>query len=88
MSKKIYKVSLSDKDIEFLRDCINFQFEMSGYDDPLEWEKQEEDKETINKLIKMEEKLKNVVCPPIKYNFKEPSKLDKLLMGVLLKWFI
>ena len=24
-----------------------------------------------------EEKLKNVVCPPIKYNFKEPSKLDK-----------
>jgi len=33
----------------------------------------------------MEEKLKNVVCPPIKYNFKEPSKLDKLMMGLLLK---
>jgi len=85
MKKKKYKVSLSDKDIEFLRDCINFQYEMSGYDDSLNWEQKEEDKETINKLIKMEEKLKNVVCPPIKYNFKEPSKLNKLMMGILLK---
>ena len=58
---------------------------MSGYDDPIEWEKREEEKETINKLIDMEEKLKNVVCPPIKYNFKEPSKFDKLMMGLLLK---
>ena len=85
MKNKKYKVSLLDKDIEFLRDCINFQFEMSGYDDSLEWEKREEDKEIINKLIDMDEKLKNVVCPPIKYNFKEPSKLDKLMMGLLLK---
>ena len=58
---------------------------MSGYDDSLEWEKRKEDKEIINKLIDMDEKLKNVVCPPIKYNFKEPSKLDKLMMGLLLK---
>jgi len=85
MKNKKYKVSLLDKDIEFLRDCINFQFKMSGYDDSLEWEKREEDKEIINKLIDMDEKLKNVVCPPIKYNFKEPSKLDKLMMGLLLK---
>ena len=39
MKDKKYKVTLSEKDIEFLRDCIDFQFEMSGYDDPLEWEK-------------------------------------------------
>ena len=82
---KKYKVSLSDEDIEFLRNCINFQFEMSGYDDPLEWEKREEDKEIINKLIDMEEKLKNVVCPPIKYNLSKPTKLDKLMMNLLLK---
>ena len=85
MKDKKYKVTLSEKDIEFLRDCIDFQFEMSGYDDPLEWEKREEDKETVNKLINMEEKLKNVVSPPIKYNFSEPSKLNKLMMGMLLK---
>ena len=85
MKKKKYRVSLSDEDIEFLRDCINFRYEMSGYDDSLNWEQREEDKETINEIIRMEEKLKNVVCPPIKYNFKEPSKLDKLLMGILLK---
>ena len=85
MKKKKYKVLLSDKDIEFLRDCINFQFEMSGYNDSLNCKQIEEDKETIDKLINMEEKFKNIVCPPIKYNFKEPSKLDKLLMGILLK---
>ena len=85
MKEKKYKVTLSEKDIEFLRDCIDFQFEMSGYDDPLEWKKTEEDKETVNKLINMEEKLKNVVSPPIKYNFSEPSKFNKLVMGVLLK---
>ena len=85
MSKiKKYTVKLSKTEIEFLRDCIDFQFEMSGYDDSL----MEQDKWQIkdkNKLIDMEEKLKNVVCPPIKYNFKKPSKLDKLLMGILLK---
>ena len=84
MKKKKYKVSLSDKDIEFLRNCIDFQFEMSGYDDPLE-EQDEWQKKDKNRLIDMEEKLKNVVCPPIKYNFKEPSKFDKFMMGLLLK---
>jgi len=84
MKNKKYKVSLSDKDIEFLRDCINFKFEMSGYDDPF-MEQDNWQKEDGNKLIDTEEKLKNVVCPPIKYNFKEPSKLDKLIMGILLK---
>lgn len=84
MKKKKYKVSLSDKDIEFLRNCIDFQFEMSGYDDPLEEQDEWQKKDKI-RLIDMEEKLKNVVCPPIKYNFKEPSKFDKLMMGLLLK---
>tara|TARA_R100000081_G_scaffold54715_1_gene26755 strand:+ start:73 stop:327 length:255 start_codon:yes stop_codon:yes gene_type:complete len=84
MKKKKYRVSLSDKDIEFLRSCIDFQFEMSGYDDPFE-EQDEWQKKDKTRLIDMEEKLKNVVCPPIKYNFKEPSKFDKLMMGLLLK---
>jgi hypothetical protein len=84
MKKKKYKVSLSDKDIEFLRSCIDFQFQMSGYDDPLEEQDEWQKKDKI-RLIDMEEKLKNVVCPPIKYNFKEPSNFDKLMMGLLLK---
>ena len=84
MKKKKYRVSLSDKDIEFLRSCIDFQFEMSGYDDPFE-EQDEWQKKDKTRLIDMEEKLKNVVCPPIKYHFKEPSKFDKLMMGLLLK---
>jgi len=79
---KKYKVSLSEKDIEFLRDCIDFQYEM--YDDNLQ-EKDRWEKENINKLIEMETKLRNVVCPPIKYHFKKPSKFDKLMMGLLLK---
>jgi len=33
----------------------------------------------------METKLKNVVCPPIKYNLPKPTKLDKLMMNLLLK---
>jgi len=82
---KKYKVSLSYKDIEFLRHCINFQFEMSGYDDSFNWEQKEEDKETVNKLIEMETKLRNVVCPPIKINLPKPTKLDKLMMNLLLK---
>ena len=79
---KKYKVSLSEKDIEFLRDCIDFQYEM--YDDNLQ-EKDKWEKENINKLIEMETKLKNVVCPPIKYNLPKPTKLDKLMMNLLLK---
>jgi len=82
---KKYKILLSEKDIEFLRSCIDFQFQMSGYDDSLNWEQIEQDKETINKLIEKETKLRNVVYPPIKYNLPKPTKLDKLMMGLLLK---
>ena len=59
--KKKYSVSLSPNEIELLRDCINFQFQMSGYDDPLNWEQIAEDKQTINKLINMDDKLKDII---------------------------
>ena len=81
---KKYKITLSENDIEFLRDCIDFQFEMSGYNDPL----MEQDKWQIkdkNKLINIEEKLKNVVYPPIKLNLPNQTKLEKLMMEVLSK---
>jgi len=85
MSKnKKYTVTLSENEIEFLRDCIDFQFEMSGYNDSL----MEQDKWQIkdkNKLIDMEQKLKNIVCPPIKLNLPNSNKFEKLMMGVLLK---
>ena len=48
--KKQYNVLLSPNEIELLRDCIDFQFQMSGYDDPLNWKQIAEDKQTINKL--------------------------------------
>ena len=81
---KKYTVTLSENEIEFLRDCIDFQFEMSGYNDTL----MEQDNLQIkdkNKLIDMEQKLKNIVCPPIKLNLPNPTKFEKLMMGVLLK---
>ncbi len=55
MKPKKYRVTLSEKDIQFLRDCIEFQFEMSGYDDPFNWEmnNEPESQETINKLTNM-----------------------------------
>jgi predicted ribonuclease YlaK len=85
MSKnKKYTVKLSETEIDFLRDCIDFQFQMSGYDDLL----MEKDKWQIkdkNKLIDIEEKLKNVVYPPIKLNLPNQTKLEKLMMEVLSK---
>jgi hypothetical protein len=54
------------------------------YNDPLQ-EKDKWEKENMNKLIEMETKLRNVVCPPIKYNLPKLTKLDKLMMNLLLK---
>ena len=59
--KKQYNVLLSQKEIELLRDCIDFQFQMSGYDDPLNWEQIAEDKQTIDKLINMDNKLNDII---------------------------
>jgi len=74
--KKKYSVSLSPNEIELLRDCINFQFQMSGYDDPLNWEQIAEDKQTINKLINMDDKLKDII--PLKDYFpkQKPKQLE------------
>ena len=74
--KKKYSVSLSPNEIELLRDCINFQFQMSGYDDPLNWEQIAEDKQTINKLINMDDKLKDII--PLKDYFpkQQPKQLE------------
>jgi|TARA_R100001510_G_C7495342_1_gene101329 hypothetical protein len=67
MRKKQYNVLLSPKEIELLRDCIDFQFQMSGYDDPLNWEQIAEDKQTIDKLINMDNKLNDII--PLKDYF-------------------
>ena len=74
--KKQYNVLLSPNEIELLRDCIDFQFQMSGYDDPLNWEQIAEDKQTINKLINMDDKLKDII--PLKDYFpkQKPKQLE------------
>ena len=74
--KKKYSVSLSPNEIELLRDCIKFQFQMSGYDDTLNWEQIAEDKQTINKLINMDDKLKDII--PLKDYFpkQKPKQLE------------
>lgn len=74
--KKKYSVSLSPNEIELLRDCIDFQFQMSGYDDPLNWKQIAEDKQTINKLINMDDKLKDII--PLKDYFpkQKPKQLE------------
>ena len=73
--KKQYNVLLSPKEIESLRDCIDFQFQMSGYDDPLNWDKIIEDKQTIDKLINMETKLKDII--PVKDYWYPKDKKPK-----------
>jgi hypothetical protein len=77
MRKKQYNVLLSPKEIELLRDCIDFQFQMSGYDDPLNWDKIIEDKQTIDKLINMETKLKDII--PVKDYWYPKDKKPKQL---------
>ena len=62
--KKQYNVLLLPNEIELLRICIDFQFQMSGYDDPLNWKQIAEDKQTINKLTNMDDKLKDII--PVK----------------------
>ena len=85
MKPKKYRVTLSEKDIQFLRDCIEFQFEMSGYDDPFNWEmnNEPESQETINKLTNMENKLKNIVCPRIKIDHKGIDNFTNKVLSLM-----
>ena len=80
IEKFIYSTYERQEVINYIKkeypDCINFQFQMSGYDDPLNWEQIAEDKQTINKLINMDDKLKDII--PLKDYFpkQKPKQLE------------
>ena len=58
---------------------------MSGYDDPFNWEmnNEPESQETINKLTNMENKLKNIVCPPIKIDYKGIDNFTNKVLSLM-----